>query len=188
MSWQTLRAYFSAYDASEEERLDLAFSRKIATEGRFLSYDFVKDGLRRTESRAGVFLTHVSVMIAITGVLWATTSENWLGRGILSVEIIGYLCVAISCLRCQISFESFSLNRLSTPKESPRADHVEFGRQLTVIEESELIFREKILFRSTIAVYLLTISLIITVALATPISLLGDRIWENRQSNVEAEK
>lgn len=56
---------------------------------------------RRSEQKAGTLRTHISMMIAVTGILWALLeTESWL-ETIYGAELISYLILATVCIFVQ---------------------------------------------------------------------------------------
>jgi hypothetical protein len=56
---------------------------------------------RRVEAKSAVLLSHVSLMIAVTGVLWAVAGEGTKSEMLFAVELVAYLVLAIACIAIQ---------------------------------------------------------------------------------------
>jgi hypothetical protein len=56
------------------------------------------------DSKAGGLLTHTSMMIAALGVSAPVVADNHFEQGVIVVEIMMYLLIALGCLRCLSMF------------------------------------------------------------------------------------
>ena len=56
------------------------------------------------DSKAGGLLTHTSMMIAALGVSAPVVAENHFEHGVIVIEIMMYLLIALGCLRCLSMF------------------------------------------------------------------------------------
>jgi hypothetical protein len=113
------------------------------------------------ETKAGVLLTHISMMIAVTGLMLAISSASLWYQVLLGVELTVYLLLALLCIRCQNHFGANSLlnahrNHLQSQKITPSNVYQEvvFG---------ELLYREWLFRLIQIILYVLTFVLIFTV-------------------------
>ena len=61
------------------------------------------------DTKASGLLTHTSMMIAALGVAGHLVAESYLEDGVIVVEIMLYLLVAIACLRCMAIFNEHSV-------------------------------------------------------------------------------
>ena len=69
------------------------------------------------DTKAGGLLTHTSMMIAALGVAGHLVAESYLEDGVIVVEIMLYLLVAVACLRCMAK-SSTSIPLLTIPPSS----------------------------------------------------------------------
>jgi hypothetical protein len=113
------------------------------------------------ETKAGTLLTHISMMIAVTGLMLATSSESLSYEVLLAGELTIYLLLALLCIRCQSHFGTNSLliaheQHEDSQKIAPRHIYqdVIFG---------ELFYREWLFRLIQIILYVLTFVLIFTV-------------------------
>jgi len=74
-------------------------------------------GFQIIDSKAGGLLTHTSMMIAALGVSAPVVANDYLEQGVIVVEIMFYLMVALGCLRCL----SMSKTIWKSPQRKPRA-------------------------------------------------------------------
>ena len=56
------------------------------------------------DSKAGGLLTHTSMMIAALGVSAPVVADNHFEQGVIVIEIMMYLLIALGCLRCLSMF------------------------------------------------------------------------------------
>jgi hypothetical protein len=56
------------------------------------------------DSKAGELLTHTSMMIAALGFTAPVVAENHFEQGVIVIEIMMYLLIAVGCLRCLSMF------------------------------------------------------------------------------------
>jgi hypothetical protein len=56
------------------------------------------------DSKAGGLLTHTSMMIAALGFTAPVVAENHFEQGVIVIEIMMYLLIAVGCLRCLSMF------------------------------------------------------------------------------------
>jgi hypothetical protein len=61
------------------------------------------------DTKASGLLTHTSMMIAALGVAGHLVAESYLEDGVIVIEIMLYLLVAIACLRCMAIFHEHSV-------------------------------------------------------------------------------
>jgi hypothetical protein len=62
-------------------------------------------GFQIIDSKAGGLLTHTSMMIAALGVSAPVVANDRFEQGVIVVEIMFYLLVALGCLRCLSMFQ-----------------------------------------------------------------------------------
>mgnify|MGYP003384411188 CR=1 FL=1 len=56
--------------------------------------------LDNIDAKSSALLTHVSIMMAVAAVLYVDSKPDTFWRWIISIEILGYISVAIGCLTC----------------------------------------------------------------------------------------
>jgi hypothetical protein len=78
------------------------------------------------DSKAGGLLTHTSMMIAALGLTAPVVAENHFEQGVIVIEIMMYLLIALGCLRCLSMF------------------HRDAGRSLQDLALVELIIRREL--------------------------------------------
>ncbi len=113
------------------------------------------------ETKAGVLLTHISMMIAVTGLMLALSSDEFWYELTLGVELVAYLLLALLCIRCQNHFRTTEFAVL-VAKGSNRKD----GAPHHVYQNAifgELIYREWLFPIIQRCLYGLTFLLILTV-------------------------
>jgi len=124
--------------------------------------DKVQTLLSGVETKSGVLLTHVSMMIAITGLMLSVRDSGGAYDMVLGVELVLYLLLALFCIRCQYQVDLKDFETLPTNGEGgkvPDRKHLYYQTLL-----GELYYRERI-FRFVLkALYLLTFALALTVA------------------------
>lgn len=109
-------------------------------------------------------LTHVSIMIGVTGVLLATGPEAETYELFLACELIGYLFLALLCIRCQLSVDAFLIKRARLALKTQTVGRTNLlAEQMTILGSDELQFRERILQVCIYSIYFLTFGLVLTV-------------------------
>jgi uncharacterized membrane protein len=63
------------------------------------------------DNKAGGLLTHTSMMIAALGVSAPVVANKYFEQGVIVIEIMAYLLVALGCLRCLSTFQHAVGNR-----------------------------------------------------------------------------
>ncbi|HUC49107.1 MAG TPA: hypothetical protein VMA30_06935, partial [Xanthobacteraceae bacterium] len=63
-------------------------------------------GLQIIDNKASGLLTHTSMMIAALGVSAPVVANDYFEQGVIVVEIMLYLLVALGCLRCLSMFQN----------------------------------------------------------------------------------
>ena len=92
------------------------------------------------DAKAAALLTHTSMMIAALGLVAPVVADDRFEQGVIVAEILGYLLIAMGCLRC---ISIFGERELDQP-----------GRLYTEIARNELILRRQLFIfcnRATIA-------------------------------------
>jgi hypothetical protein len=83
-------------------------------------------GLQIIDNKAGGPLTHTSMMIAALGISASVVANDYFEQGVIVVEIMFYLLVALGCLRCL----SMYLNDLDSPTNEAARDELIFRHKL----------------------------------------------------------
>ena len=104
-------------------------------------------GLQIIDNKAGGLLTHTSMMIAALGISAPVVANDYFEQGVIEVEIMFYLLVALGCLRCLSMFQ----NDLDSPTNEAARD--------------ELIFRHKLFGLCNRAAILLTLLVLLSLPL-----------------------
>jgi hypothetical protein len=104
-------------------------------------------GLQIIDSKAGGLLTHTSMMIAALGISAPVVANDYFEQGVIVLEIMFYLLVALGCLRCLSMFQ----NDLDSPAGEAARD--------------ELIFRHKLFGLCNRAAILLTLLVLLSLPL-----------------------
>ena len=110
--------------------------------------------LSRIEQKSSALLTHISMMVACIGILIGTYAEFWWEKLILSVELVGYLFIAIACIRCLLH-----VDRVDIERENIKRD------DLKEIYISEVHYREKIFRMSFKWLIILTCFFAVTIVM-----------------------
>ena len=163
-----LRAIFFWYEATpdEIERVARALGERTSDSTPFGNR--VEQAMARTETQAATLLTHVSVMIAVTGIFLAVEENGSAYRLILSLELTGYLFLAMLALRCLLRCET-SAYFLSESEVGPAVqnrNNVAFDRFIKR-KVGEIYFRDWLIRLSVFSIYGLTLILIVTIVSGT---------------------
>ena len=109
------------------------------------------------DTKASGLLNHTSMMIAALGVAGHLVADSYLENGVIVVEIMLYLLVAIACLRCMAIFSEHSLapdNR--SPVSAAVRDELILRRELYIICNRATICLTGLIFVSLPILYLYT--------------------------------
>lgn len=171
-----LRAMWSPYTETQDE-FNFVTTRTGVTGENRPTPAVVQSYTTAIEGKSGVLLTHISMMIAITGLMLTLGEKRWLYEFVLAFELMSYLLLALLCIRCQYQFDSEDFNALKERPEVGSDKSTLYQRVLI----GELFFREKV-FRFTLrALYVLTILIICTLF----VGLFGDNIAAQFQEHVQ---
>ncbi len=110
-------------------------------------------GFQIVDSKASGLLTHTSMMIAALGVSAPVVANNYFEQGVIVVEIMLYLLVALGCLRCLSMFQH----------DAGRA--VEAGRPVEDVARDEMILRHELFRLCNQGAILLTLLVFISLPL-----------------------
>lgn len=97
--------------------------------------------LSRIEAKSSAYLQHISMMIAAIGLLLAGFAESKFEQSILVVELIGYLVLALGCIRCLYHIPGYDM----TGYQPHRASDEHWNAREQTIYISEIVFREDVL-------------------------------------------
>ena len=160
MKLKYVLALFRTYTASEAEAQLVrtrGYASSLKTDIGTLVVE-AKSMISALETKNGVLLTHISMMIAITGLMLAFSSDSALYETVLTLELVFYLMLALVCIRGQFHFDTDELTR-KTEGDSKWPPHHYFQAVLF----GELYYREKLFRFVQRSLYLLTFCLIATV-------------------------
>jgi hypothetical protein len=99
------------------------------------------------DNKAGGLLTHTSMMIAALGVSAPVVADNHFEQGVIVIEIMMYLLVALGCLRCLAMF------------------HRDPSRPLQPVALTELIIRRELFKWCNFGAIMLTLLVFISLPL-----------------------
>jgi hypothetical protein len=87
-----------------QERID-HYTQQLAVDGDGTLGPFpISRSFQIIDSKAGGLLTHTSMMIAALGISAPVVADNHFEQGVIVIEIMMYLLVALGCLRCLSMF------------------------------------------------------------------------------------
>lgn len=115
----------------------------------------------RIEAKSGVLLTHVSMMIALTGIIFVITDSGSILQLVVGLELIIYLALATACIWCQSEIPQDLLLKLKnenlgatqeklSPLEKKMAKHIQSKERVFLIIQKSL--------------YVMAVTLAITIA------------------------
>jgi len=104
-------------------------------------------GFQIIDNKASGLLTHTSMMIAALGISAPVVANDYFEQGVIVVEIMFYLLVALGCLRCLSMFQ----NDLDSPANEAARD--------------EMILRHKLFGLCNRAAILLTLLVLLSLPL-----------------------
>lgn len=64
------------------------------------SGEFIFLMLDNIDAKASALLTHVSIMLGVSAILYTETAPSSVWRSVIAIEMLGYIAVAIACLTC----------------------------------------------------------------------------------------
>ena len=160
MAIETLVALLRPYKISKEVK-ETQLQRVNALNSGNSTDEKVQVLLGYVESKSGVLLTHVSMMIAITGLMLSVSKAEGLYELVLGIELVSYLLLALLCIRCQYQFDLTDFNSFPTKlniKMTGEKKH-QYAESLL----GELYYRERIFRFVFKTLYILTFTLAVTV-------------------------
>jgi hypothetical protein len=107
------------------------------------------------DTKASGLLTHTSMMIAALGVAGHLVADSYLENGVIVIEIMLYLMVAVACLRCMAIFNEHSIADPSTATDAVRNELI-LRRELYALCNRATIFLTMLIFFSLPVLYLYT--------------------------------
>lgn len=156
-------ALFHPFRINETER-KVVQHRAAPLGGRLGVSGQVENGERwieTLEAKAGVLLAHISMMIAVTGILFAINGESFSYKLVLAGELTAYLLLALLCIRCQSHYGTTDFSKIVMQGPNPKDGAAHHVYQNAVF--GELLYREWLFRLIQRGVYLLTFVLIFTV-------------------------
>ncbi|MBF9050927.1 hypothetical protein GTA62_10165 [Roseobacter sp. HKCCD9010] len=165
--WRSFRGMFRGYVATKAERDTFRLLASFSdTRYQPIERDYALKTMNETESQAGTLLSHISIMIAVTGVIWAFNSQGLL-RTVLAIELVGYLILALLCIRCQLRIgRRAALDIDAIDHSKVPGQGVDRSRELVFALFDEALFRDRLLRFCIPVLYVLTVVLIGTLIAA----------------------
>jgi hypothetical protein len=108
------------------------------------------------DTKASGLLTHTSMMIAALGVAGHLVADSYLENGVIVVEIMLYLLVAIACLRCMAIFNEHSIAHDPAMVSNAVRDELILRRELYIVCNRATIALTVLIFFSLPILYLYT--------------------------------
>jgi hypothetical protein len=108
------------------------------------------------DTKASGLLTHTSMMIAALGVAGHLVADSYLEDGVIVVEIMLYLLVAIACLRCMAIFNEHSVAADPAAAANAVRDELILRRELYAMCNRATICLTGLIFFSLPLLYLYT--------------------------------
>ena len=130
-----------------QDRID-RYSDHLAVDGDGTLGPYpISQSFQILDNKAGGLLTHTSMMIAALGVSAPVVADNHFEQGVIVIEIMMYLLVALGCLRCLSMF------------------HRDADRPLQDLALTELIIRRELFKWCNFGAILLTVLVFISLPL-----------------------
>ena len=166
-----------------EKLQDDAVERSEALKNRSDDRWEVSQGLlSKLEAKSAALLTHVSLMVALTGVFWATSSESTsvvaeLPTWVFGMHFVAYLTIALLCIRCQLHVDGshFKGMELADPQDyfGGHDSSLDVQRRDRAVRENrtrlerlylgEVVLRERLYRISFLSLYALTIEFVLLI-------------------------
>jgi hypothetical protein len=142
------RALFRAITRGwRRERIDQYVTNLAIDADETVVPNVIGRGFQIIDSKASGLLTHTSMMIAALGISAPVVANDYLERGVIVIEIMFYLLVALGCLRCLSLFQG------------------ELGAETKDTARDELILRRELLGRCNRGAILLTLLVLVSLPL-----------------------
>ncbi len=106
------------------------------------------------DTKASGLLTHTSMMIAALGVAGHLVADSYVENGVIVVEIMLYLLVAVACLRCMALFNEHSVAHDPSLVSNAVRDELILRRELYSACNRATIFLTVLIFFSLPILYL----------------------------------
>jgi hypothetical protein len=106
------------------------------------------------DAKASGLLTHTSMMIAALGVAGHLVADDYVEDGVIVVEIMLYLLVAVACLRCMAIFNEHSVAHDPALVSNAVRDELILRRELYSACNRATIFLTVLIFFSLPILYL----------------------------------
>ena len=139
-------------------------------------FDYTRDGMdeygaanaeiSRLEAKSGTLLTHISLMIAITGIFFVSDNSPSLYEIFLGIELVAYLILALLAIRCQFQIGTKHFERVAKGDPKSQMEKGQWKKYYHKAILAEVFFREKLFHFVFYAVYILTVALVITIITA----------------------
>jgi hypothetical protein len=105
------------------------------------------------DTKASGLLTHTSMMIAALGVAGHLVADDYVEDGVIVVEIMLYLLVAVACLRCMAIFNEHSVASDPALVTDAVRDELVLRRELYIASNRATIFLTVLIFISLPILY-----------------------------------
>jgi hypothetical protein len=105
------------------------------------------------DTKASGLLTHTSMMIAALGVAGRLVADSYVEAGVIVVEIMLYLLVAVACLRCMAIFNEHSVANGTSPVSNAVRDELILRRELYMMCNRAAIVLTALIFVSLPILY-----------------------------------
>ncbi len=105
------------------------------------------------DAKAAALLTHTSMMVAALGLVAPVVADDRVEQGIIVFEILGYLLIAMGCLRCISIFGEHELNQPGRIYDEVARNELILRRQLFVFCSRATIMLTALIFVSLPILY-----------------------------------
>ena len=157
-------AIFHPYKATDKE-IDILNGRMGSQTFGVKNGEYILGQISALESKSGVLLTHISMMIAVTGLMLAISNNNFWLEALLALELVAYLMLALVCIRCQYQFDNVDFESIAVPDPNDANSARAWVHERQV--KSEIFFRESLFRFSMKTLFVLTFLLSLTVLYGT---------------------
>jgi hypothetical protein len=106
------------------------------------------------DTKASGLLTHTSMMVAALGVAGHLVADSYVEDGVIVVEIMLYLLVAVACLRCMSIFNEHSVANDPALVTHAVRNELILRRELYIASNRATIFLTVLIFFSLPILYL----------------------------------
>jgi hypothetical protein len=133
---------------------DLEGAQSSRTSKRKSTAGVISRTFQLIDTKASGLLTHTSMMIAALGVAGHLVADSHIEDGVIVVEIMLYLLVAVACLRCMAVFDEHSVAHDPALHGNAVRDELILRRELYNICNRATIFLTALIFFSLPLLYL----------------------------------